>query len=440
MLVAQTWADEYGFFTSEITLPDDIEDGDEFAVTATATWTQGGTDHTATSEAQDVTYSTTEPAVERITMFYQDSVNGPYHAVKLYDRGELSSKYLGIYRPGYEDASNQMHYVFMAEIVNPQCATDVKINVVRSDEDLELDTRTSASSIAMQIPDVQYTIDLRSGLQAMASFAGTVQRNAAGDIIVDALDRGTAFVTDPVILSYAPEEVYVTFDDVLTEPQTIDSPDTFLGFKSVGVTEDGLSGALTAINTSDHLKVVNEKDNANGTMGLVNSASAAKQYMAKPDGEVDEWLAINLGGDEGWLKVNHTTAIVTASSSEAKTAISKAQNANDAYVKQIGSGKLPSVKYEGREVVAACMGYDNDPTNVYFVETTEGGNGTTVDMMYQYSIGTTGRSLYTRIVADRHSCTRIDWDETTGKRTTMTFTIDGSQLPGSMGYFDMSSM
>ncbi|MBR3235982.1 MAG: cell wall-binding repeat-containing protein, partial [Atopobiaceae bacterium] len=439
MLVAQTWADEYGFFTSEITLPDDIEDGDEFAVTATATWTQGGTDHTATSEAQDVTYSTTEPAVERITMFYQDSVNGPYHAVKLYDRGELSSKYLGIYRPGYEDASNQMHYVFMAEIVNPQCATDVKINVVRSDEDLELDTRMSASDIALKIPDVQYTIDLRSGLQAMASFAGCVQRNAAGDIIVDALDRGTAFVTDPVILSYAPEEVYVTFDDVLTEPQTIDPPDTFLGFKSVGVTQEGLSGALTAINTSDHLKIVNASDNGD-TMTLVDSASAAKQYMAKPDGEVDEWLAVNLGGEDGWLKVHHTNTITAASSSEAKSAISKAQKANDDYVKQIDGEKVPSVKYEGRDVVAVCMGYDNDPTNVYFVETTEGGNGTSVDMMYQYSIGTTGRSLYTRIIADRHSCTRIDWDETTGKRTTMTFTIDGSQLPDAMGYFDMSVM
>lgn len=456
MRAATAYADEYGFYTANLSLPNEgINDGDSFQVSAVATWQTDEGDLVATSQPKIVRYDSTAPAVERLTVCYQRDPGGEYNSFVAWERGDLKSKYLSFYRAENEDKNpdaDHAKFFWLVELANADKAENVYINVPRSDGVMYIETTKSQATARAWIPDVQRayarlasTLEpLTRSLSASGEIRTTIRWGGAGQAVLQALMNGNAYVSKPTYFSYAPTGAYVTFDTIrdpyevgyVLDPTRPDGYKKYAGFKDARFTAMGADAtqAVKAIlmqlssGQNRHIRLIHDASNGVITPYAADELDArVQELMEAPAGCIDEWFALGGGKDEhdaiSWMPVHHTTVTTD------NVGIGEAQAAIDATLRVHASYKRAKIwdevpTYRDQKVLASTrsdeMGY---ASWVYYVSTTDGAGNDRVEMMYKHAIGSTGKLLYTQIAVDRNSYTRTDWNEETGQRKVIRYEI-----------------
>lgn len=473
MRASTTVADEYGFYTANLSLPDDANDGDLFEVSAAATWDSDDTTVTVTSPVKQVSYSSTAPAVERLTVCYQREAGGEYHSFVAWDRGDLKSKYLSFYRAENENYgdpdADHAKYFWIIELANADKAENVVMNVPRSEGVQRIETTNSLETARTWIADVNTVYQtLLKDLQPLttgpwraamgnlipeAIINTTILWGAAGREAFTALSKGNAYVTKPTYFSYAPTGAYVTFDTPFEPyPMAALEKETtpFRGFKDDNIDQTELDMLAYGMTRNDnlYLRTVSEPrvDSETGKLVVDNLGykDLGDAYRATDEGCLDEWIALGTGDDEkneagGWLALHHTVTTTNASSAEATADIAEHAEMHRSYRSATKVADLPT--FDTGTVISSCVasevGYDSW---VYYYASEDAADDTTTHMMCKYNIAGTGQYLYAKIVADKRSYTRTEWDEHTGQKRVIRYELHESQVddgPWGVGDVDL---
>ena len=450
MRVSTTRADDYGYYSTPVSLPAYVDEGETHQVTASAKWaTKDGAKVSATSQAQEVVYTKDKrAAVNTITMFYQERPGGAYNVMTVYDRGRLTAKYLSYYRSENENGTDadadHAKYYWMTTITNPDRCKNVQVGVSRSGEDLVLDTEATIEKVSRWIPDVRKDVHK---LHAQAEEPmGNLIIGGGAIITRDALSKGGAFVTEPIYLAYAPSDVYVLFDDVVDKPATaVAASKRCLGFRAEGITNTSMADYLTAMATAPnkYVQVVTNSNIDNERKVEVldqSSTDYANHYTTKDPGCVSEWLALSSGDERcpGVLLLKHE--VTTTQSVNASAAKSVVNTVNGLYASAKGlpfngAYENKTLHYDGLTVVAVSTAADYGRDDwLYYIQTVDAEDNMRMEMMYRDDTSVSGKYRYTQVRVDKQTLTITEWDESISQRKVITYQIDASMLDSDAVY------
>ena len=478
MRAASAWADSYGYYTAEITLPGDVEDFDEFTLTAASQWTRGEVGYAAVSEASTVTYSTTFPALERITLCYQSDPGGEYFSIKTYYRGKMPDKYATFYRSENENNSKEgdehAKYFWIVEYANGDIIDSVDLNVPRSDgSSVSLRSTEKLQTAEAWIPDVRMKLDYSDPRVLGGKLVPT---SATGGLVRDALesDELRAFVTMPEYFSYSPDELNSDInlkepgEDVVYEMQGATDLGRFEGCAGDAITQEELSAYLSAMANTSYARLCTDEDAAmlaNLAPGQsidwdkLSSSDEVATALKAAGNNAAGWILVGLGVREvdgklvnPLLRVRYETTTVDQTPEQLAAGIKEimdgAQPAIDSYEGWAIDGKDQTVTtYKGYKLWGA-VGSEilGDESCRYFIITGDGDTADSnvqVEMLTQYYIETeggerTGKYMYQYSRMDKSSLKRIVFDELNGQRTEATLTIASDQVyDGKAGAWDV---
>lgn len=489
MRAATARADAYGYYEAEVTLPNNVQDFDEFKIYAAAQWTRGSGENSvgyaAVTSAASVLYSTSFPAVERVTMCYQSSPGELYHSMVAYDRGSQPSKYLTAYRAERddkaEDGDEHAKHFWLIEFANGEDIASVQVGVRHGKELVNLTTTDSLSTAQGWIPDIakakENANDQDDPYQNLIKYGWYY--STAGSAAYAALQKnGTAgyphaYATCPEYFVYSPEDMEISFElkdevGLTDEDETLsleyaDATGPYRGWsgnkyagEEVALTSDELSSFLQTAAAGGRLRLATQDDISGITNGTITSFDQltgfdviAQGLLNKPAGAIDEWLIVGNGDDtpEGpqeLIKLHHTVSKTSMSKGVIRdsinTRLAAAKTVTDAYEDFWYNDKSPTtpVYYEGKWVVEAggtrSTGLESMP---YVIETMDDDGNVQVEWLQKYMYDDFGdaedeplpepseSSNYSWCLtrADKYSYTITWWDEANGEQVTMSYEL-----------------
>ena len=466
MRAATTRSDAFGYYTAQISLPDDVEEFEEFAVSASAQWMRADVAYTATSAAQEVTYTTSFPVVERITMCYQPDAGEDYQAVLAYNRGAQPSKYLSLYRAEHDDSSadaDHAKYFWIVEFANGDDLKSATVNVTRSVGAVACGTTDQLATANGWVPDIKRA-ENKDLFEVLASYGWTT--NSAGVVGRAALRANTsadattrAFVSKPVYLTYSPDDIEVSVElnslDA-TEPAApmLETSDlgSYLGWQGEAAggaetTSDQLVAHLDAMSVfgdAGRLRLVSSSDMAKidagtltDTSQLGSTGSMAQALLSASAGSANEWLLLSGTNEDGTqeraIKLHHTVVTETRSAAQIKSEVdglmSSANKVADAYEKWCEDGVVPADKsvgtYGGATVVGAIgMASTNAQSWPYYIETMDAAGNAQCEWMNTYLIeGTSDSYAYSLVRASKSKLSLTWWNQKYGQRIQVDYVV-----------------
>ena len=460
MQAATARADRLGYYVASITLPDDVESGDQFALTATAQWTDDGVTSTMATEAQWTTYTTSLPVLERITLCYQYLPGEPYRSTVSYYRGCNPNKYERIYRAENEfnpTTGEHAKQFWVVEFANARGVTDVEVVVPRASGDIRMEATDSIGEASTWIDDVRYA-------------ASDDWYWYVGKEIRDALTSTEphGFVSKPTYFATAPDKIAVDYKidlDAIRKPgyQTVvdlgAEDGAFRGYDEPGLTADLLGECLDTMADGNYLRFLTDEDvarmedsNAHLTMADLTATDAIVQgKLGKATGCDDGWLLLGDGTSDGTglLLLHHESRMTTPSAEEMRVEfeglVGQSASQRAAYRSWLESGdtsaSVPDVAdYKGNKVVLACDGSvegEQEPScRAYIVSEDDAGNAQW-EMLNEYGIyGVKNKKYYTYQRMDKGSLTYITWDEANLRRIEVTYDIYEAQVNQNVVGFD----
>lgn len=466
MRAATTRSNAFGYYTAKVTLPEDVAEFDEFAVSASAQWQRDGVVYTATSVTQTTTYTTSFPVVERITMCYQPDVDTEYRAVLAYDRGAQPNKYTSLYRAEHDNnrqSDEHAKYFWIVEFANGSDMKSATVNVTRSVGSVACTTTDQLSTASGWVPDIK-SATTKSMSEVLSSYgwttgnAGVLARAAlAANGTADTTTR--AFVSQPVYLTYSPDDIEVNI-----EPNDLDAAEPiaplegssdlglYRGWRGEGtdgsaITTEQLAaflGGMSSFGDAGRLRLVSSSDMAKINAGTITDMSQlqsndvmAQALLGAPAGSVDEWMILSgtnkAGTEERAIKVHHTVSTETRTTSQIQSEVngvlSAANKVTDAYEKWCADGVEPADKsvgtYGGATVVGGIgTATTNAQGSLYFIETKDASGNAQFEWMNKFLVeGTSDSYAYSLVRGSKSRLSLTWWNQKHGQRIQMDYTL-----------------
>ena len=471
MRAGTTSADNYGYYKAEITLPNNLLDFTDFQLQATAQWTtKSGDVDSATSEVATVTYTTSFPVVERITMCYQSSSGeDQYSNIVTYYRGAMPNKYDSIYRSEHDnerEGEDHAKTFWLIEFANGNGVTDVKASVPRSASTVDLQMTDALKTAESWIDDVKTEIKYNNPLVMGGEVAA---KSYTGQLVRDAFasDEVHAFVTKPEYFTYSPGRLDLSFDfdgdiNLVLPMRGIADPGRFDGFLTCGDSE--LSAFLGAMGTRGNVLVCTAEDIQtikanNGVVTWDNLPSVSVSQLKTGAGNIDEWFLLGsetIPSDEtdaaaivannSLLMLHHqvTTQDMSAAQvkSEVQGVIDEAQRVIGPYESWLlDDGPVPTgeaTRYNGRHLAqAAGTRVTQDDSYLYYIGTVDDNHNMQIETLKTYYLEGSDNFLYLRTRMDGSTMTLTTWDEKNGQRVDITYTIDEDQVDAQTGFIEV---
>ena len=464
MRAATACADNFGYYSAEITLPYDVRNNDSFSLTASAQWaTADSITHAATTESHEVIYTEAIPVVERITAYYQSMPGDPYTSVVSYYRGMMPDKYRRIYRAENEGGSSTGEHAmqfWMVEFANPKGVCDVSITVPFASGDVTMETTDKIATAKSWIPDVK---------NASTGYS------YAGQEILDGLSATEphGFVSKPTYFATAPTEIMVNSSldiEAIRQPgfETVvdigSALGAFEGYQAEGMAED-IEGYLGKMSDSGYLHILTDAEVAQLTVNqgtlvkpedLPDVSATAQTLLTNAAGCADDWVLLGpakdaTSGEDALLLLHHTAQTTAVSqdaiSSEVQGLVDGTQTQRDLCAPWFASGTavseedLAEAAYAGNNLVYAIDGTTegvDDPSCLYNIITEDNAGNVQWETLNEYVIYGSGKHYYTFQRMDKQSMRYVTWDEEYGRRVDVSYTIHPNQVRQSaVGFYDL---
>ena len=463
MRAATTAADEYGYYTTQVTLPYDAHDYEMFSVSALAQWSYGYVVGSATSPTAKVVYSTTYPTIERVTLCYQKHALGKYYDCVAYERGSLPNKYLSLYRAENErffEGLEHAKYFWLVEFANGDAIKEgsVEISLERSSDTLSLTHTESLTQAEAWIDDVKLEIPSESPLVTGASFGAKTE---AGQRVRNALGATStrAFVTEPVYLYASPDDLDVSFQ---VDFPGADEPEVggiekaadqgaFRGFhnerlhgedEQTQITEEGLQQLLTCMSENHIWATANPATMVAGSSvsasSVMGTEAWTRQLRDATEGSTDEWLLLGTGAQENEqvLKLHHQVSTTSMTKGQIQATVQglldEALPKVEKYEHWLQTGEAPAddsdYQYKGLWICdAGGVDRTGSESDLYLIETMDDEGESQLESLHKYQIEDSDEYVYYLLQAEPSVYTMTIYNEKYGQCRTYIYTIAADQ-------------